>query len=74
MLGVDGAFMDLDGSHGTNQSPNPLGDMLGRDWCHRGGKRSRYNVNSASSRTRNSIFIQCLVVYEYGNIMIGIGR
>ena len=33
MLCADDAHMDLGKACGTNTSPNPLGGMLGRDWC-----------------------------------------
>jgi hypothetical protein len=74
MLGADGAHMGLDEARGTNLSPNPLVDMLGRGWCRRGGKRSRYDVNLSSSRTCNTIFVDCLVQDAYDNVAIRIGR
>ena len=36
MLGADGARTGLDKARGTTPSPNPLGDMLGRDCCRWG--------------------------------------
>ena len=69
MRGADGARMGLGKARGTNLSLNPLGDMLGRNWCRRGGKRSRYNVNVSSSRTCNTICIDCLVHNAYGNVI-----
>ena len=48
--------------------------MLGRDWCRRGGKRSRYDTNSLSSRTCNTIFVECLVQDAYGNVAVRQGR
>ena len=51
VLGADGVRMALDQAHGTNPSSNPLEDMLGRDRCRLGGKRSRYDVNLLSSST-----------------------
>ena len=74
MLGADGAHMGLHEARGTNPSPNPLVDMLGRGWCRRGGKRSRYDVNLLSSRTCNTIFVDCLVQDAYDNVAIRIGR
>ena len=71
MLGADDARMSLGEARSTNPSSNPLGDILGRDWCHRGGKRSCYNVNS-SSCTCNRIFVDCLVQDAYGNVAIRI--
>ena len=59
MLGTEGACMGLDKARGTNPSPNPLGDTLGRNMSHRRGKRSRYDVNSLSSRTCDTIFVEC---------------
>ena len=73
MLGADGAHMCLHEARGTNSSPNPLVDMLGRGWCRRGGKRSRYDVNSSSSRICDTTFVECLVVDEYGNVAIRVG-
>ena len=67
-----GTRMGLDEARGTNPSPNLLGDMLGRDWCRRGGKRSRYDVNVSSSRTCNMICVDCLVQDAYGNVAIRI--
>ena len=74
MLGADGAHMGLDEARGTNPSHNPLGDRLGRDWYHQGGNRSRYDVNLLSSRTCNTIFVDCLVQDAYGTVVIRIGR
>ena len=71
---ADGACMGLNKAHGTNPLPNPLGGMFEQDWCRRGGKRSRYNVNFLSSRTCNMIFVDCLVQDAYGNVAIRIGR
>ena len=74
MLGTDGTRMDLNEAHGTNPSPNPLWDMLGRDWCRQGGKGIRYNVNVSSSRTCTMIFVDFLVQDAYSNVAIRIGR
>ena len=75
MLGADGACMGLNKARGTNPSPNPLGDMLGRDWCRRRGKRSRYNLTSLSLRTCNTILLSvwllmCMVMLEAEPIKI----
>ena len=74
MLGADGARMGLNKAHGTNLSPNPSGDMLGRVLCRRRGKRSRYNVNSSSLRTCNTMFVECLVVDACVNVASRVGR
>ena len=42
--GADEARVGRDGARSTNPSYKPLGGMLGRDWCRRGGKRSRYDA------------------------------
>ena len=73
MLGVDGAYMGLNEARDTNPQSYPLGGMLGRDWFRRGGKMSRYDV-SFSSRTCNTIFVDCIVQDAYGNVVIRIGR
>ena len=74
MLDADGACIGLDEAHSTNPPPNPLGDMLGRNWCHRGGQRSRYDVNASSLCTSNKDFVERLVQNAYGNVAIRIGR
>ena len=68
MLGADGDRMGLGKARGTNPLANLFGDMLGRDWCRRGGKRSRYDANLSSSRTCNTFFVDCLVQDAYGNV------
>ena len=74
ILGVDGVRMGLEKAHGTDLLPNSLGDMLGKNWCRQRGKRSHYGVNLLSSCTCDTIFVECLVVDECGNVTIRIGR
>ena len=70
MLGADGAHMGLIEARGTNRSPNSLWDVLGREWCRLGGKRSHYNANVSSSRTCNTVFVDYLVQDAYGNVAV----
>ena len=73
MRGAGGARLGPDKANTTALSPNPLGDMLGRDWCRRRGKRSRCDVNLLSLRTCNTVFIECLVVDAHCNVAIRVG-
>ena len=68
MMGADGACMCLDKAHGSNPSLNSLDDMVGRDWCCQRVKSSRCNADALSSRTCNTILVECLVVDTYVNI------
>ena len=74
MLSADSAHMGLDEARSTKPSSNPLGDMLGREWCHQGGKRSRYDANVPSSRACKTCFVDWLVQDACGNVAIRIGR
>ena len=73
-LGADEARVGRDDARSTNPSPKPLGGMLGRDWCRRGGKRSRYDVLSSSSRACNTILSVRLMMRAHGNVAIRQGR
>ena len=61
-LGADEVGVGGDDARRANPSPQPLADMLGRDWCHRGRKRSRCDANSSPSRTCNTILSVRLMV------------
>ena len=73
-LGADEVRVGRDDARSTNPPPKPSGGMLGRDWCRRGGKRSRYDVLSSSSRACNTILSVRLRMSAYGNVAIRQGR